>query len=785
MQQQIHELYEQVKMLRLALENTANSLPASLHAHSTTPPPPPPPAMQPGRGTARRLSDNRSSPAYILQKARRRFGRSTTELVEAAHELDKVMPTTGASIVDLIHHRLLFIGRQALREGDPALFARLKKYRRFHVLGLGSEKAIVRVAAILKRAKIMYLQSISLLAEALRSVESMESAPVSHISALIRDRLVLIAHTAVAERDTNTLQSLVNRRIFRQILSDLPSDERPSLSFTAEYESERPRNKSMTPPASQRLHNGVRPSSLGHRDPNRNTLDRSKRVPMSEPSSGRTDPTKEPNIKSKVRHVGERGQVPEHAQDVYARSSMTPVDHANLVTPDMMKRKQLQETSDTKPTSAPPDGPDNARSSPTKKPKSGSKAPSQDPKAKSSTTGVTNPASAAARVDASGKQSLLEELFPEANPSPTTRLPEDRGQYPKLDPPENTKLISRQLVDRPLSKKEQLVKSFQKSGEKITALQLVHCSTELTEFDFRRLIPKAKHSGVWTGDGAFYKIIPGRDPLSLERLPFYYLLFKSPESAHAYQKNAGRLHKLAALHQPSNIFSAIPAPKGFLEDGEDLEAATSSYLLKPTEHALELRTLMQPYHPALRTLFEQEGYKPVVPNLDNKGNRIFKVLMHIEGYEPTPADLFKTLRTDAYLRGTSIPLCNESDSSIHRLRDLINLKTRTLPIANTRPRQYGRVERESSTSSDFKVEFEDPTLAYLMQGDGTIEADDAKGISQEVMSRAYNRWILDFDDQDEARRFALTWHRRELVKKTDKNWKDFQQVRMCNCELLW
>jgi hypothetical protein len=151
--------------------------------------------------------------------------------------------------------------------------------------------------------------------------------------------------------------------------------------------------------------------------------------------------------------------------------------------------------------------------------------------------------------------------------------------------------------------------------------------------------------------------------------------------------------------------------------------------------------------------------------------------MHIEGYEPTPMDLFKILRTDAYLRGASLSLRNESDSSIHRLRDLINLKTRTLPITSTRPRQ--------SNSSDLKVEFEDPTIGYLLQGSGTIEVDDAKGINQEVMSRAYNRWILDFDDEDEARRFAVSWHRRDLLKISEKGWKDHQQQRTCNCELLW
>jgi hypothetical protein len=55
------------------------------------------------------------------------------------------------------------------------------------------------------------------------------------------------------------------------------------------------------------------------------------------------------------------------------------------------------------------------------------------------------------------------------------------------------------------------------------------------------------------------------------------------------------------------------------------------------------------------------------------------------------------------------------------------------------------------------------------------------------MNRVYNRWIIDFDDEDQARRFAVIWHRRVLpnVTKGDKTWKDYEEVRMCNCEVLW
>jgi hypothetical protein len=299
------------------------------------------------------------------------------------------------------------------------------------------------------------------------------------------------------------------------------------------------------------------------------------------------------------------------------------------------------------------------------------------------------------------------------------------------------------------------------------------------EIDFRRLIPKGEHMEVWRRLGAYYKVIPGRDPLSLERLPFYYVLFKSPESAHAYQKNAARLHKLAALHQPSSIFSAIPPPKGFLEDGEDINAVTTSYLLKPTEHALMLRTIMQPYHPALRTLIEQGGYKPIVPENGGEQNRIHKVLLYIEGYEPSISDLFKTLRQDAFNRGMPFALRNESSSSVHRLRDLIDLSIHTLPISSNNPWAY--------EGQNTRHQFQDPAIASLLKSGIPEDASNAKEVNQMIMNRVYNRWILEFDDEDEARRFAISWHRRLLpdFAGTERTWKDYEEVRMCNTELLW
>lgn len=405
----------------------------------------------------------------------------------------------------------------------------------------------------------------------------------------------------------------------------------------------------------------------------------------------------------------------------------------------------------------------------------------QKPEVSPSTTANLSPKPTPGTTEMS-KQSLLEELFPEASTTLQPRQPEQSDRYPKLNLPDSTPIIRREIYDPTPSLKEQVVNSLRKQGEQITVLQLTNCSTELTEADFRRIIPKSKHIEGWHRDGDLYKIVPGRDPLSLERLPFYYLLFKNAEAALAYQKNASRLHKLSTLHQPASIFSAIPPPRGFLEEGEDITAAISSYNLLPAHHPMSLNVLMQPYNPALRALVERGGYQPIAPLVDEKGTPIWRVLMHIEGYEPSTSDLFKIFSRDAYKHGMTLPLRNESQTSIHRLREVINLKTSSKAVSSNRPRAYGTFDQPANV--ELETMYDDPAIQSMLSG---ANEDNPSQTSQLVMNRVYNRWVLDFEDEDTARRWSVRWHRRVLpeLSHTRGAWKDSEEARICNTELLW
>merc|ERR1711963_812637 len=106
--------------------------------------------------------------------------------------------------------------------------------------------------------------------------------------------------------------------------------------------------------------------------------------------------------------------------------------------------------------------------------------------------------------------------------------------------------------------------------------------------------------------------------------------------------------------------------------------------------------------------------------------------MHIEGYEPTPSDLFKIFSRDAYKHGMILPLRNESQTSVHRLRDMINLKVSSKAVSSSRPRAYGTFDQ---SSSDSEMTYDDPAIQSMLGG---VDEDSPSQQNQLVMNRVYN-----------------------------------------------
>ena len=384
----------------------------------------------------------------------------------------------------------------------------------------------------------------------------------------------------------------------------------------------------------------------------------------------------------------------------------------------------------------------------------------------------------------SNRPSLLEELFPEVKERLEKKALED-DRYAKLSLPPIVETPPPEFKTKPIKPKvlrrHRLRERFEAKREDITVLALSNCSADLTAEDFYRIIPKAKHIEGWIRDGDLYKVIPARNPLTLERLQGYYLLFRSAQSALAYQRNASRLHKLAGLYAPTSIHDAIPPPKGFIEDGEDLNEAISRYCLAPPNLKLSLTMMLQPYHPWFRTLLQQGGYKGVV-----SPDKASRVLMHIEGYEPNAVELYNIFYRDGSERGVHWPI-RYGIRGILRLRDVIRY-TPKMERSNSsgEPERPGN-EAMHGFNQDFEFNVNGLYDEGLYEESGVYTTNDvfSERLGQHIFGKQYNRWIVEFEEEDMARRFARVWHRRMLPRPRKETWKEVTIKRICNVELLW
>lgn len=122
-------------------------------------------------------------------------------------------------------------------------------------------------------------------------------------------------------------------------------------------------------------------------------------------------------------------------------------------------------------------------------------------------------------------------------------------------------------------------------------------------------------------------VIPGRDSTTLERLSYYFLLFKSPLSAFAYQGHVTRLHKMSMALTPSTAASPL-FPSGMLLEGENVHESLETYALIPPSQVLSLTLLTPPLAPNIATLVRHQGYPNVVLRPDKSPA---EVLFRLEG----------------------------------------------------------------------------------------------------------------------------------------------------------
>jgi len=263
-------------------------------------------------------------------------------------------------------------------------------------------------------------------------------------------------------------------------------------------------------------------------------------------------------------------------------------------------------------------------------------------------------------------------------------------------------------------------------------LVLSNASKSLSESDFMRLGAKGKHIAGWTG--GITKVIPGRDPDGLQQLGHYFLVFSTVGAASAYHDQIIRLHTLARNKTPTPGRPVALPPRGYVKDGEDIEAMVKAFTLVPSSQKdPAIRLLKKPVQPAVQDLVNHGGHKVVDVQLPkSKG----KVLLSLYG-DLNAADIRTAILNDGRERNLEWNLWDH-DGIV----------------------QIGAAKAEQLD---------------LAQHDDPLQ--DKKTVP-------LAKFIVTLKDITEARSFIRSWHRRPFPRQQEQSEPDGLPP-LVNVELLW
>ncbi|KAF7192031.1 hypothetical protein HII31_06676 [Pseudocercospora fuligena] len=375
------------------------------------------------------------------------------------------------------------------------------------------------------------------------------------------------------------------------------------------------------------------------------------------------------------------------------------------------------------------------------------------------------------------KLSLVEQLFPEESKKheekasrEIPRLPLEIAESP-LPAPATTTPFSRE-DDKKTFWKRKLEAQRVASGPGTSVLVLRNASKNLTEEDFRRLIPQGKHIEGWTlQEGDIQQVIPARDLETLAQATDYYILFSSALSAFTYQGHVTRVHRLAALHTPNNTASTIPPPPGWMVEGIDVQSAIQAYALVPPNQKLELRQLKPPLTPMMSSIVKNGGYQPVVKR-ENK--MPYEARLTMEGPQLQPSVIRHIMMNDGKRRGLSWSGGDNFDLNITRWE----LENVPFPSEHDRGEWAARWVEEQETG------------VKIPNRRAASQTSEAETKSKEQPRRTPGHvFVIGFHTEDAAQSFITHWHRRPLrrpdASEADALAEDGDLPPIANLEMLW
>ena len=377
-----------------------------------------------------------------------------------------------------------------------------------------------------------------------------------------------------------------------------------------------------------------------------------------------------------------------------------------------------------------------------------------------------------------GELSLFEQLFPE---DAIKRPGSSQSDLARLPPPD---LEIWQVYPDDVRVQDQLQSKFKARGasldafreEETTILVLSRASPALSEADFRLVVPKGEHIEDWRGPGELLKgylvpttehiirvitcihlVIPARHIETLEPLNHYYLLFPNYAHARAYQDHVIRLHRLAQTYNPASLdFVKVTAPKIMDDSSQDADALLQDFALSPPSVRFTLRKLEKPYKSSLSPILRTFGYKPL-GEPENMAGRA--VLFWVDGYQPSTFSIKTMLAKDGQDRGLQWgPL--RGDGAINVLNvDKVEIETDDDEEESANSTQPERADRRG-------------------RRDGYDELTPKR--------RIYQRWVISFEDEAEARRFVRVWHRQPYSFPLETESRSFGDPDpLVHAEFMW
>ncbi|KAF7508795.1 hypothetical protein GJ744_008672 [Endocarpon pusillum] len=183
-----------------------------------------------------------------------------------------------------------------------------------------------------------------------------------------------------------------------------------------------------------------------------------------------------------------------------------------------------------------------------------------------------------------------------------------------------------------------------------TILIIPAASTSLTRADFIRLLPEKNR----TDSGAMGSTIPGRHPMTLDRLPYWIVVFRTPFLAATYQSRLRWYHENAVKNLPTHPLQAaliwgrgLTPPPGYIdpESGEDVWKRMLEYSLLQPRQNFGVTALLPDFPPSIMQSIQRHARWAEYSQL-----RSWTVLVRIDGARLGQAAFARFLKEDGIAR---------------------------------------------------------------------------------------------------------------------------------------